>query len=442
MSTWRNSLLYLLLAFAPIIRGGNRPLALLFLEILSLLLILSFFLKPDQSRSIPNSVLYFLIGLCFLPGLYLVPIPLDFWQSLAGHQDYALALNRFIDSNFGELKIPMSMNPNLTWYTWLALLPPVAVFITVLRAGNTLVQRAAVLFLVIACLEAILGLAQFSQGPSSLIRLGLYSTNANGTYANRDHLAGLLEMALPVAISFSIFTLPKLRQTSRQKNHYYHTNSNYFGSFIFSSIAVLIFLGLIFTQSRTGVMLSMFVLFISTVIFSCRIGPKNVYGIVGGIFLLVLLCALVIGLVPVLNRFTTDPMYDSRWSIFEATWNYVLYFFPWGSGPGTYSQIFQRFHPADLSGIFINHAHNDYLEWLAETGIFACILIAIFYIFYIVRWLTLLKNHEFLLRQYIQFGAGIGLLTMMLHSFVDFNLHIPANQIYFAFLAGLFFRDS
>ena len=31
---------------------------------------------------------------------------------------------------------------------------------------------------------------------------------------------------------------------------------------------------------------------------------------------------------------------------------------------------------------------------------------------------------------------------MILHTFVDFNLHIPANQIYFAFLAALFFYQS
>ena len=36
-------------------------------------------------------------------------------------------------------------------------------------------------------------------------------------------------------------------------------------------------------------------------------------------------------------------------------------------------------------------------------------------------------------------GAGIGILLMMLHGLTDFNLHIPANAIYFAFLAAVFF---
>ena len=39
----------------------------------------------------------------------------------------------------------------------------------------------------------------------------------------------------------------------------------------------------------------------------------------------------------------------------------------------------------------------------------------------------------------MQIVTGIGMFAMILHTFVDFNLHIPANQIYFAVLAALFF---
>jgi hypothetical protein len=36
-------------------------------------------------------------------------------------------------------------------------------------------------------------------------------------------------------------------------------------------------------------------------------------------------------------------------------------------------------------------------------------------------------------------GAGLGMLAMLLHGLFDFNFHIPANAIYFSFLAGIFF---
>lgn len=42
--------------------------------------------------------------------------------------------------------------------------------------------------------------------------------------------------------------------------------------------------------------------------------------------------------------------------------------------------------------------------------------------------------------RFAQVGAGIGLLLIGLHGFVDFNWHIPANALYTAFLAGVFFH--
>ena len=34
---------------------------------------------------------------------------------------------------------------------------------------------------------------------------------------------------------------------------------------------------------------------------------------------------------------------------------------------------------------------------------------------------------------------GLGMLAMIIHAASDFNFHIPANAIYFSFLAGIFF---
>jgi hypothetical protein len=37
-------------------------------------------------------------------------------------------------------------------------------------------------------------------------------------------------------------------------------------------------------------------------------------------------------------------------------------------------------------------------------------------------------------------GAGVGIFLILLHGMVDFNLHIPANNIFFAFLGAVFFH--
>ena len=150
--------------------------------------------------------------------------------------------------------------------------------------------------------------------------------------------------------------------------------------------------------------------------------------------------ALTIGLVPVLNRFTEDPLRDARWTIFTSTWEAVKVYFPMGSGIGTYGEVYQRFHVPELSGNFINNAHNDYLEWLLEGGVVAGALIASFILLYILHWQEVLRRGMWRTYNFVQVATGVGILAMMLHSLVDFNLHIPANQIYFALLAGIFFK--
>jgi hypothetical protein len=42
----------------------------------------------------------------------------------------------------------------------------------------------------------------------------------------------------------------------------------------------------------------------------------------------------------------------------------------------------------------------------------------------------------------LQLGAGLGLLPMILHSLFDFALHIPADAMWFATLAGVLFHKG
>jgi O-antigen ligase len=105
---------------------------------------------------------------------------------------------------------------------------------------------------------------------------------------------------------------------------------------------------------------------------------------------------------------------------------------PWlGSGLGSFETVFHRYQsfPTDLTW---DHAHNDYVEALAETGIAggALILLALGLFF----WLAFRNLGERLRHRagWIQFGVAIGCCGLLVHSFADFNLHIPANAAWFA----------
>ena len=444
-----------LLIFAPLFWAGYPPLPLLGLELLALaLLAWRFWSPPTAGLPLSRMAWGFLALLFLLPLTQLLPIPMTFWASLPGRAFYAEALHQASVVGFGFEWRAISLIPAATETAWLALLPPLAVFLAAVNLDSQRLFKLTLVFLGIAVVEALLGLIQYGDGPNSLFRLGntLMGESASGTYINRNHLAGLLEMALPVSLALLAVTVGQGRPQHSSSSHRRRTFRQWLARFsvarlnqaaLYGAVALAILLGLIFTRSRTGVGLAMLGILLATLTFSTRLGGRNVYGLIGTFTAIGISLASLIGLAPLWSRFTLqDPMEDGRWLIFDATVQAVGNFFPLGSGAGTFEDVLQRFHPADFPGVTINRAHNDYLEWLLEFGLIAALLIALWLAFYVRQWARVWKRGEWSSFRFAQAGAGIALLLMMLHSLVDFNLRTPANAVFTAFLAALFFHRS
>lgn len=440
------SLYILLLIFVPLIYGGNGPIPLMFLELMALGLFYFLFNNSNAWQQIPNKYLGFVACVFLLPLLQLVPMPFAIWDSLPGHGFYAQALADLAGSELNQYR-SYSLVPAATEYAWLALLPAIAVFLFTLVLPKEQIKFAVSVFLGVVFFQAILGLMQYGGGAESMLRFygKAHSTAAVGTYTNRDHLAGLLEMALPLGLALLAASVGKSEvsrrhvRTLRQKIALL-TATHLNKAFVYAFVSIAIVLGLIFTNSRTGNALAMVVIFISAIAYSTRLGGKNVYGLMGSFTAIVIVLALEIGMVPILNRFIQqDPLADLRWVIFSDTIKAIGEFFPLGSGVGTFVPVYPRFQEMYLDHLYINHAHNDYLEWVMEGGILAAILIFVFMLMYFSRWPKAWLRSDWKVMNFIQVGAGIGMFAMILHTFVDFNLHTTANQVYFAFLAGLFF---
>lgn len=443
-----------LLAFAPLFRAGNRPLPLLVMELMALALLVWRFWSPStggQPLSRPARI--FLALLFLLPLAQLLPAPFGPWAGLPGRSFYADALRQ--TSGGADLDWrALSLIPTATESAWLALLPPLAVFLAAIHLASQQLLRLALVFLGIATAEALLGLIQYGDGPDSVFRLGntLMGDSASGTYINRNHLAGLLEMALPVGLALLAATVGHGRPShaSGGRGRRGRTLRQWLARFsvarinqaaLFGAAAMAILLALVFTRSRAGVGMAMLGILLCTLTFSYRLGGRNVYGLIGTFTAVGVGLASLIGLAPVWSRFTLqDPLEDGRWKIFDAVIQAIGEFFPLGSGAGTFEAVMRRFHPADFPGATINHAHNDYLEWLLELGLVAAVLIAVWLLFYVRQWGRVWKRGEWTPFRFAQAGAGIALFLMLLHTLVDFNLRIPANAVFAAFLAAVFFH--
>ncbi|MEA3413473.1 MAG: O-antigen ligase family protein [Pseudomonadota bacterium] len=429
----------LLLIVAPLFRAGNRPLPLMLLEFCALAILLLVLWSPRRERRMSPGIRLSLLALFLLPLLYLVPLPEFLWQALPGRGIYSDLLT-------GAGWRPASLVPMNTETAWLALLPPIAMFVATMQFDTTALKSLVHLLFAVAALQATLGLIQFGAGPDSVFYFGLpMGGNATGTYPNRNHLAGLLEMAFPISLALTVASVGQSGSKSgrrsrwRQRLDFLSTGRGH-QAFAYGALTLLFLLAIIFTRSRTGIALSMLGIFISIFAFSRRLGGDNIYGTVGTVIAASIGLAAIIGLAPVLDRFSAiDTVEDSRIRIFSSSIDGIGEFFPFGSGPGSYPETYPRFEPPALAGgRLVNHAHNDYIEWIFEGGLLAGAIVAVFLVIYLRQWSHVWTRGAWGTFKFIQAGAGIGILLMLLHGLTDFNQRIPANMIYLAFLAALF----
>jgi O-antigen ligase len=131
-----------------------------------------------------------------------------------------------------------------------------------------------------------------------------------------------------------------------------------------------------------------------------------------------------------------ETSFQARWVVWDTLVENLGPFLWVGSGLGTFEEGFAPITPPGSSRRW-DRAHDDYLQLLWETGLVGMILLlAAGFIFIRRYWWPALRargHGESLLRV----GLAVSLMTIALHSLVDFNLQIGSNGFLFALLAGL-----
>jgi O-antigen ligase len=107
-----------------------------------------------------------------------------------------------------------------------------------------------------------------------------------------------------------------------------------------------------------------------------------------------------------------------------------------GTGLGSFELAFPQYQsvPSDLTWV---HAHNDYAEALAETGLAGGLLILVALALFFRQAFGGLSQRLERDTGWIEVGAAVGCCGLLVHSFVDFNFHVPANAAWFAVCLAL-----
>ncbi|HUZ48003.1 MAG TPA: O-antigen ligase family protein [Terriglobia bacterium] len=107
-----------------------------------------------------------------------------------------------------------------------------------------------------------------------------------------------------------------------------------------------------------------------------------------------------------------------------------------GTGLGSFGSVFPPYQSFPTDQVY-SYAHNDYVQALVETGAAgALILLGALILFFRLAFRNLRERLE---REtgWIRLGATLGVCGLLIHSFVDFNLHIPSNAAWFVVLAAI-----
>jgi O-antigen ligase len=252
-----------------------------------------------------------------------------------------------------------------------------------------------------------------------------------GPFINRNHFAGYLEMVIPLGLGLLLYTAPgrKSSAQAQQGNSLARfLASPTFATFTFYFILVLLMTATLFaTLSRGGIVACVVSFAFFVWLTRTRRSLKNRS-------LLISLLALTISAVVVFaawdrieGRFD-DGGYIDRATVWRDSLGIVREYPLFGSGLGAFESTYLRYQSAG-SGILFDHAHNDYIELLTDTGLVGSLLFggAVLLLF-----VALYRRWRITRSTYSQCIGAAGLsasLAMALHSGTDFNLHIPANAL-------------
>jgi len=244
-----------------------------------------------------------------------------------------------------------------------------------------------------------------------------------GPYVNRNHFAGFAELVIP--ISLVPLVLGKVRRERW---------------FLVSLFAVVPIGALVLSASRGGI-ISFFVelgVLLLWMIFRRTLGKHLLTG--GAVLFLAFLMVSWLGVQQLVERFSSmqslEVTVGKRASMRADTWRIFLDR-PWlGTGLGTIQIVFPAYETF-YDGKIVNHAHNDYLEALAETGIAGGLCFLWFLGILFFDSLRRLSQPVGAFASTVQLAGLIACLGFLTHSLVDFNLHIPSNALLFFLMANL-----
>lgn len=271
----------------------------------------------------------------------------------------------------------------------------------------------------------------------AFVSLQSVSGVANGTFINRNHYAAYLVMCLSVGIGVLIASL------SGEKSHSWRQFIHRLIHWIITPkmglrlLLVTMVIALVLSRSRMGnsaFFISLAVSGVIGLVLSKRATKSMIVLLVSLIAIDVAIVGAYFGTQRVVESIGQTTMQsEDRDEVAGYAINMWKDYPVFGSGLGSFPVVFPRYS-AQGTAVSYTHAHNDYLEFGAETGLIGITLLGLIVLLSFAAALRAQYLRRDPVMRGVSFAAMMGIIALMIHSSVDFNLQIPANALTFMLL--------
>jgi O-antigen ligase len=354
----------------------------------------------------------------------LIPLPAFLLDGLSPAR---ARLVNLVDAVADSRGAPLSVDPSATLAQLVGAVGCVVTFLLVRDLAWQSRERfawATVLPLVaIGVLEAIVGLAQ-----------GAMRADVRGTLASSASFAGVLEAALPLAIAGGIALT--FRPSARRPIVFVRR----WAGVATLCVVILLLAAILQSGSRMGVVAALSgLLAMGAVSVTTRVNRRTRKAVLVG---LLAACAFVGAALPVdrvLGTFaSSNDVATARrvLPVWGDTLRLIADYPLTGTGLGAFEAAFPKYQTTTVETT-VAFAGSDYLQLFAELGLLGALLVLA----------LLLTAHRRAARaavtcrewnvRLLHIGCTGAITAIGVHSLVDFNLHVPANALMLAWIAGV-----
>jgi len=387
----------------------------------------------DLKRSVPK-VPFILLALLTVWCLFTV-LPLPAYWVGTNNSLYVNVLAEREALDYNKDWLTFSLTPKQTLRSLLSFGPSVFALLSVSLMEDKQRQNLLYGILLLGLTSIFLGLAQLFLGGDSALYFWKITNrgSAVGIFANANHQSIFAALLIPIV----------LVQASRYRRKFREGDRGLGFALLFMALFLIVVIGVMTGGSTAGYSLSVFAFILSVGLLrpSKNNSPKELGLIFITCLLLIILFIAYIYISPQLGGLDLRSFNGgdlSRRDTFTRSLNILRQNLITGTGLGSFVEVYPFFEDQEnVSRTFMNHAHNDWLEWGVELGLIGLGLLLGFALWLSYYYFRLFLGVDNFLGRRISIAAGISVLVLVLHSLVDYPLRTPFLALTFFILLGV-----